>query len=213
MPDTSYREENGAQRRTPAVKICGITALEETACINALKPEYVGFVFAPSRRRITREHAITLRMSLDPAVRVVGVFVDELPRIAGAYAEDGIIDLIQLHGHEDEVYIRNLRNQTGCEIIQAFSMKDKEDAKRANASKADYILLDHGAGGSGKCFDWNLTKLVRRPYFLAGGLTPENVAEAARLHPFALDISSGAETNGKKDGQKLEACIRRIRNG
>lgn len=197
----------------PAIKICGITTLAEVAYINELKPEYVGFVFAPSRRRITREHAVTLRMSLDPSVQVVGVFVDELPRIAGAYAEEGIIDLIQLHGHEDMAYIKNLRGHTGCEIIQAFSVAGKGDVARANDSGADYILLDHGAGGSGQSFDWALAREAERPYFLAGGLNPENVAAAAGLHPFALDISSGVETDGKKDRQKLEACIRRIRNG
>ena len=195
------------------VKICGLSRLCDIDYVNELKPEYVGFVFAKSRRQITREHAITLRMSLDPSITVVGVFVDEVPKIAGAYAEDGIIDMIQLHGREDETYIRNLRFQTGCDIIKAFSVQSSEVVKRACESSADYILLDHGAGGTGQSFDWNLIGEVDRPYFLAGGLHPGNVEEAIRkAHPYALDISSGVETEGKKDRQKIETCIRRIRH-
>ena len=195
------------------VKICGLSRLCDIDYVNELKPEYVGFVFAKSQRQITREHAITLRMSLDPSITVVGVFVDEVPKIAGAYAEDGIIDMIQLHGREDETYIRNLRFQTGCDIIKAFSVQSSEDVKRACESSADYILLDHGAGGTGQSFDWNLIGEVDRPYFLAGGLHPGNVEEAIRkAHPYALDISSGVETEGKKDRQKIETCIRRIRH-
>lgn len=195
------------------VKICGLSRLCDIDYVNELKPEYIGFVFARSRRQITREHAITLRMSLDPSITVVGVFVDEVPRIAGAYAEDGIIDMIQLHGREDETYIRNLRFQTGCDIIKAFTVQSSEDVQRACESSADYILLDHGAGGTGQAFDWNLIGEVGRPYFLAGGLHPGNVEEAiTKVHPYALDISSGVETEGRKDRQKIETCIRRIRH-
>lgn len=195
------------------IKICGLSRLEDIDYVNELKPDYAGFVFAKSPRQITREHAITLRMSLDKAIPSVGVFVDELPKIVGAYAEDGIIDFVQLHGHEDNTYIRNLRFQTGCEIIQAFSVRCREDLKRAWASEADYILLDHGTGGTGESFDWSLLEEMERPYFLAGGLNPENVAEAiTRFHPYAVDISSGVETGGCKDKDKIQMCIRRIRN-
>lgn len=195
------------------VKICGVSRICDIEYVNELKPDYVGFVFAKSRRGITREHAVTLRMSLDPEIQTVGVFVDELPRIVGAYAEDGIIDLVQLHGKEDEGYIHNLRHHTGCDIIKAFSIRSEDDIGRACQSSADYILLDNGKGGTGQTFDWSLIKNIERPYFLAGGLHPDNVKKAAEnLHPYALDISSGVETDGYKDRQKIETCIRRIRH-
>lgn len=195
------------------IKICGLSRLCDIDYANELKPDYVGFVFAKSRRQITREHAITLRMNLDPEISVVGVFANELPKIVGAYAEDGIVDIVQLHGQEDETYVRNLRYQTGCEIIQAFSIQTKEDVRKACESSADYILLDHGAGGTGQSFDWELIGNIERPWFLAGGLNPDNVAEAVKnRNPFGLDISSGVETDGFKDRQKMERCIRRIRH-
>lgn len=195
------------------IKICGLSRVCDIQCVNEFQPDYVGFVFAKSRRQITKEHAITLRMSLDESIEVVGVFVDELPQIVGQYAEDGIIDIVQLHGHEDETYINNLRYRTGAEIIKAFSISSKEDIIKANACSADYVLLDHGAGGTGKQFDWSLLDGMERPYFLAGGLKPENVEDAVKTaHPYALDISSGVETDGFKDPFKIEECIRRIRD-
>lgn len=195
------------------IKICGLSRLCDIDYANELKPDYVGFVFAKSRRGITREHAITLRMNLNPEIPVVGVFANELPKIVGAYAEDGIIDIVQLHGQEDENYVHNLRYQTGCEIIQAFSIHTEEDVRKACRSLADYILLDHGAGGTGQTFDWDLIGKIDRPWFLAGGLNPDNVAEAVKnRNPFGLDISSGVETDGFKDRQKIERCIRRIRH-
>lgn len=195
------------------IKICGLSRLCDTTYVNTFQPDYVGFVFAKSRRQISREHAITLRMNLNPDITVVGVFVNELAKIAGAYAEDGVIDMIQLHGQEDEAYIRNLRYHTGCEIIKSFSIQSREDVERACGSSADYILLDHGAGGTGQSFNWELIDRIDRPWFLAGGMDQENVEEAVRkFHPYGVDISSGVETDGFKDEQKIEACIRRIRN-
>ncbi|WP_230399132.1 phosphoribosylanthranilate isomerase [Novisyntrophococcus fermenticellae] len=195
------------------IKICGLSRLCDVDYVNAFQPDYVGFVFAKSRRQISREHAITLRMNLNPDITVVGVFVNELAKIAGAYAEDGVIDMIQLHGQEDEVYIRNLRYQTGCEIIKSFSIQSGEDVKRACGSSADYILLDHGSGGTGQSFNWEFIDRIDRPWFLAGGMDQENVEEAVRkFHPYGVDISSGVETDGVKDEQKIEACVRRIRN-
>ena len=195
------------------IKICGLTRLEDIDAVNEQKPEYVGFVFAKSRRQITKEHAVTLRRYLDPEIRAVGVFVDELPAIVAGYLEGGVIDLAQLHGRESEEYIRSLRFRTGGELIKAFSVKSKEDIEKAAKSSADYILLDHGKGGTGEAFDWSLIKQIERPYFLAGGLNAENVEQAIlQNHPFAVDISSGVETDGIKDPKKIRECIRRIRH-
>ena len=172
------------------IKICGLTRLEDIDAVNELKPEYVGFVFAKSRRQITKEHAVTLRRYLDPEIQAVGVFVNELPAIVAGYLEEGVIDLAQLHGNESEEYIHSLRFRS-----------------------ADYILLDHGKGGTGESFDWSLIRNMDRPYFLAGGLNAENVEQAIlQTHPFAVDISSGVETDGVKDPKKITECIRRIRH-
>ena len=160
------------------IKICGLTRLEDIDAVNELKPEYVGFVFAKSRRQITKEHAVTLRCYLDPEIQAVGVFVNELPAIVAGYLEEGVIDLAQLHGNESEEYIHSLRFRTGGELIKAFSIKTREDVEKAKKSSADYILLDHGKGGTGESFDWSLIRNMDRPYFLAGGLNAENVEQA-----------------------------------
>ena len=195
------------------VKICGVQRIEDVEYLNAAKPDYAGFVFARSRRQITKEQAITLRMSLDEDIPAVGVFVNELPKVAGYYGENNVVDLIQLHGQEDERYLSYLRQYTACEIIQAFPIQTEDDIRRAGESSADYILLDNKTAGSGECFDWSLIGKVERPFFLAGGLNQENIAEAIEhFHPFALDISSGVETDGYKDKEKIEMCVRRIRN-
>lgn len=199
--------------QTVKIKICGLMSLEDVAAVNAAKPDYVGFVLAKSRRRISREHARLLRMELDPSIQAVGVFVNELPQIVAGYLEDGIIDLAQLHGQEDETYIHHLRLLTGQPLIKAFSIHTAEDLARAEESSADLILLDHGSGGTGECFDWQLLHTVRRPYLLAGGITPENAEEAVRTYrPYGLDVSSGVETDGKKDAKKIMEIVRRIRN-
>ena len=196
------------------VKICGLMRVEDIEAVNEEKPDFVGFIFAgKSRRRITKEHAMTLRNLLDASIKAVGVFVNELPSIVAGYLEEGIIDLAQLHGEEDDIYIHNLRLQTGQPLIQAFSIRGPQDIERAERSSADYVLLDQGEGGSGTPFDWSLAEQMDRPYFLAGGLGPENVEEAVRrLHPFAVDLNSRLETNGAKDREKIKECIRRIRH-
>ena len=200
------------------IKICGLTRLEDIDAVNELKPEYVGFVFAKSRRQITKEHAVTLRCYLDPEIQAVGVFVNELPAIVAGYLpvsllRDGTLWAAQLHGNEDEDYIEKIQNMTGKPVIKAFSIKTREDVEKAKKSSADYILLDHGKGGTGESFDWSLIRNMDRPYFLAGGLNAENVEQAIlQTHPFAVDISSGVETDGVKDPKKITECIRRIRH-
>ena len=196
------------------VKMCGLRRAEDIEAANRLMPEYIGFVFAPaSRRYIAPEDAAVLRLRLRPGIRAVGVFVDEEESAAARLLESGVIDIAQLHGNEDEAYIARLKARTGKPVIRAFRVKNAEDLRAAEASPADMILLDAGAG-DGKTFDWSMLSSVSRPYFLAGGLTPENTAEAVkRYHPFAVDVSSGIETDGFKDCNKMRAFMRAVREG
>ena len=194
------------------VKMCGMRRLEDIAAANSLMPEYIGFVFAPaSRRYVSPEEAAALKQALIPGVRAVGVFVNEQFETAARLLAEGIIDIAQLHGHEDESYLNRLRSLTGKPVIQAFRIRNAGDMDPAQASGADMILLDAGAG-DGKTFDWNLLHSVGRPYFLAGGLNPENVGRAVKqLKPYAVDVSSGIETDGFKDVEKMRAFLRAVR--
>ena len=196
------------------VKMCGLRRAEDIEAANRLMPEYIGFVFAPaSRRYIAPEEAAALRQRLRPGIRAVGVFVDAEESAAARLLAEGVIDIAQLHGNEDGAYIARLKARTGKPVIRAFRVKSAEDLCVAEAFPADMILLDAGAG-DGKTFDWSLLSSVSRPYFLAGGLTPENAAEAVkRFHPFAVDVSSGIETDGFKDCNKMRAFMRAVREG
>ena len=207
------------------IKICGLTREEDIEAVNEFLPDYIGFVFAEkSRRYITTEKAALLAQKTSPQIRRAGVFVRaEIPYIMDIL-KDGIIDVVQLHGQEDEAYAALLKEaveasslQSGgrkIEIIQAFPVLSEEDVRRAEKSRADYILLDQGPGGTGAAFDWNMAGHVSRPFFLAGGLNQDNVLEAiAKTSPYAVDLSSGAETDGFKDKLKIQQIIRRIRNG
>lgn len=187
------------------IKFCGLSRPEDIEAANALMPDYIGFVFwKKSRRYISPEKAGELKQMLDPGIKAVGVFLDEEPETAASLLDAGIIDMAQLHGHEDEEAVRRLKAVTGKPVIRAFLVRTPEDVRAAELSPADYILLDSGAG-TGSRFDWSLIREISRPYFLAGGLTPENAGEAVKsLHPFALDVSSGIETDGKKDRRKME---------
>lgn len=193
------------------VKFCGLTRPCDIDAVNELMPDYVGFVFwKNSRRYITPENAMSLRKSLHDDIITVGVFVDESPRVIADMA-GGIIDFIQLHGHEDSEYISHLRTITHAKIIQAFRIKTADDVMRAEKSMADFVLLDAGMG-TGKLFDWSLIRGINRPYFLAGGLDAYNVKEAVKiLSPYAVDVSSGIETDGHKDRGKMSAFISTLR--
>lgn len=195
------------------IKLCGLTRPEDIAAANALKPEYIGFVFAPrSRRAVSRKKAEGLKAQLSPEIKAVGVFVNETPEMVADLLNAGIIDLAQLHGQEDENYIGCLRRLTRKPLIQAFRVTDAESLREAEKSPADFVLLDSGAGGTGTVFDWALLENFERPYFLAGGLDPDNVADAVkRLRPDAVDVSSGIETAGKKDEQKMAAFVAAVR--
>ena len=179
------------------IKLCGLSREEDIKAANILMPDFIGFVFAKkSKRFISRDKAIALKKILDPKIFSVGVFVNEKPELIASYLEDKIIDIVQLHGNEDDDYIKTLRKFTSKPIIKAFQIRGKKNLQEAETSTADYILLDYGSG-DGKIFDWSLIKNFSRPYFLAGGLNPENVSEAiATLNPFAVDVSSGIESEG-----------------
>lgn len=185
------------------VKFCGLKRPCDIAWANELHPDYAGFVFAGTKRRVSDETAAALRRELDPSIPAVGVFVDdELPHMA-SLVKKGVIQLIQLHGQEEDALVQQLQTELGVPVIKAFSIANQDDIKRALESRADYILLDQGKGGTGKAFDWSLLKEIDRSYFLAGGLTPQNAAQAAKLRPYALDVSSGIETDGVKDRDKM----------
>lgn len=185
------------------VKFCGLKRPCDIAWANELHPDYAGFVFAGTKRRVSDELVADLRRELDPSIPAVGVFVDDEPQHMASLVKKGVIQLIQLHGREDEDFIQQLQTDLDVSIIKAFSIAHQDDVRRALASRADYILLDQGSGGTGKAFDWSLLRDLDRPYFLAGGLTPQNAAQAAALKPYALDVSSGIETDGVKDREKM----------
>ena len=195
------------------VKFCGLKSLRDVEYVNLCRPDYVGFVFWPkSRRYVERKLAEEMKGALAPGITAVGVFVDEIPEKVAELLNEGVIDLAQLHGSEDEAYIAKLRQLTDKGIIKAFRVKGEEEILSAEECTAGQILLDSGAG-SGERFDWSVVKDVKRPYFLAGGLTPENVGEAIRrLHPYGVDVSSGIERDGRKDLDKMEAFVRAVRS-
>lgn len=195
------------------IKLCGMMESKDIETANHLKPDYIGFIFAPkSRRYVTKIQAAAMKAILNPKIQVVGVFVNEKPEVIAEYLKEEIIDVAQLHGQEDEDYIRRLRNLTENPLLQAFRIQTEEDVKKAVKSSADLILLDAGAGGTGTSFDWSLIRNIERSWILAGGLYPENVAEAIRqLKPYGVDVSSGIETDGKKDLQKMERFVNAVR--
>lgn len=191
------------------IKLCGLTRPCDIEAVNELQPDYIGFVFAKkSRRYVSPEKAEELKAMLAPGIQAVGVFVNEEPERIVSLLEAGTIDVAQLHGQEGEREIRRLRELTDHPLIQAFRIDTEQDVERANASTADYVLLDSGAGGTGTVFDWDLLQVIRRPYFLAGGLDTENLGTVkAKLNPYGIDVSSGIETDGYKDKEKMTAFV------
>lgn len=194
------------------IKFCGLKRRADIEAANALKPDFIGFVFAKdSRRYISPENAAVLKSRLSSEISAVGVFVNERPEYIASLLDDGLIDLAQLHGNEDEAYISRLKGLTGKPVIKAFRISSASEAVKASASSADMILLDSGTG-SGRTFNWQLIKELRRPYFLAGGLDPVNAGDAVRLlNPWAVDVSSGIETDGLKDIKKMAAFAAAVR--
>lgn len=196
------------------IKLCGLKSLDDVIVANAVQPDYIGFVFAKtSKRFVTPQTAEQLRKKLDRKIAVIGVFVNEPVEIVAALLNKGIIDMAQLHGNESEEYITFLRKKTDKKLIKAFSINEAKNLQAAYDCSADYILFDSGSGGTGKSFDWSILQDFGRPYFLAGGLNINNVSEAvSRLHPYAVDVSSGVETDGRKDDIKMAAFVNAVRN-
>lgn len=196
------------------IKLCGLKSLDDVIAANAVQPDYIGFVFAKtSKRFINPQTAEQLRKNLDCKIAVVGVFVNESVEIVAELLNKGTIDMAQLHGNESEEYITLLRKKTDKKLVKAFSVNEVKKLQAAYACSADYILFDSGSGGTGKSFDWSIIKNFDRPYFLAGGLNINNVSEAvSKLHPYAVDVSSGVETDGRKDDVKMAAFINAVRS-
>jgi len=194
------------------IKLCGLSRPCDIEVANTLKPEYIGFVFASkSRRYVSPEKAVQLKQMLSKDIQAVGVFVNESVETVARLLDKNMIDIAQLHGEEDDNYIKNLRTLTDKPIIKAFRIRNDKDIIEAQNSTADYILLDSGAG-TGEVFDWVLIQNIRRIYFLAGGLGLNNIRKAINeLHPFAVDVSSGIETNGVKDKEKMAEFIAAVR--
>ncbi len=195
------------------IKICGIKRFEDIIAINEAKPDYIGFIFAKTRRRISPEQASELVAMLDRVVKVVGVFVDEEMRVVADIAKRCPLDVIQLHGGEDETYIRRLRGMTHKEIWKAVRVRSAEDIEKAASLGADRLLLDsfveETPGGSGVMFDHGVLDGVKTgELIIAGGINEDNITETIKsLNPFAVDISSGAESGGVKDADKIAALV------
>ncbi len=194
------------------IKLCGLSRKEDIEAANKLNPDFIGFVFyEKSSRNVTKEQAKLLKSLLNPEVKAVGVFVDEDISFINELISEGIIDIAQLHGSEDEEYISVIKKQTKAPVIKAFKVREKEDVDLANRSGADYVLLDSGMG-TGKPFNWELLQGIKRDYFLAGGLDPENVRQALEVTgAFGVDVSSGIETDKKKDAAKMKRFVENVR--
>lgn len=210
------------------VKFCGIRRPEDIEAVNRMKPDLAGFVFAKSKRQISKEQAVRLKKQLDPKIKTVAVLVNMPVEEAAALANSGIADLLQLHGDEDAAYIAELRKLTKAKIIKAIRLQGTEadNTLMKEAQQTDFYLFDtfvaNTYGGTGKTFSLSLLKGVRieKPFFLAGGLDVDNVAgiigqvqKDTTLLPnfYGVDVSGGIETDGYKDAVKMEAFMKAIR--
>jgi phosphoribosylanthranilate isomerase len=200
------------------IKICGITRDEDVDYINEAMPDYTGFVFAASRRQISPAQAVRLRWRLAEDIVSVGVFVNAPVEDITALYWDGVFSLAQLHGNEDEMYIKRLReiSAKGGTPVPVIKVIRSEELARGTVltTDADYYLFDAWAG-SGLSFDWNVLTTLKsdKPWFLAGGINMENIAQAMAYEPFCIDISGGAETNGIKDRDKVVQLTAMVRKG
>ena len=196
------------------LKICGLSRLEDVIAVNRFGADYAGFVFfKKSKRYIDPYKAGELIELLRSDIKSVGVFLDEpLDSVISAARISGV-EMIQLHGHESEEYVEYVKRTLERPVIKAFKADEEGALEKALNTSADYILIDSGAG-TGKKFDWSILKDFGRDYFLAGGLDPESVGEAiSTLEPFAVDVSSGVETDGVKDAEKIEKFINAVKLG
>lgn len=195
------------------VKICGLSRPADIEAVNQYQPDYAGFIinFPKSHRNCTPEQVQALHAQLSDSIPAVGVTVNQPLETVAALLEQGVIDIAQLHGQEDESYIDELKRRTGKPVWKAFRIRSADDLDAARASSADMILLDNGYG-TGETFDWTLVRDIGRPFILAGGLREDNIDDAAKMQPDAMDISSGVETNRVKDPEKIRTLIERIRS-
>ncbi len=210
------------------IKLCGMMKPCDIEYANRVKPDLVGFIFANTRRKISAAQAKEFRKALDAEIPAVGVFVNEDISVITSLVQDGCIDMIQLHGEEDADYIRRLREICDVPVIKAVKVQTVEQIRQAAALPVDYLLLDtyrKGVlGGTGEAFDWELLReakaaagdtaegeLFGKPYFLAGGLHAGNLREAAALGSYGLDVSSGIETDGSKDFDKMVEVMELVR--
>jgi len=181
------------------IKLCGLTEENHILWANEAGCDYIGFVFAPSRRQVSFEKAKGLRKLLSSSILPVGVFADSPIEEILSLFRSNVISLVQLHGNEDESYILELKKYCPLPIIKAIDATNTISLRLALDSSADYLLLDAKKGGSGLSFDWDLAKICTRPYFLAGGLHPGNMKEAiTKNRAYAVDLSSGLEEAGEK---------------
>lgn len=210
------------------IKLCGMMKPCDIEYANRVKPDFVGFIFANTRRKISAAQAKQFRKTLDAEIPAVGVFVNEDIPVIASLVQDGCIDMIQLHGEEDADYIRCLREVCDVPVIKAVKVQTVEQIRQTAALPVDYLLLDtyrKGVlGGTGEAFDWELLReakaaagdtaegeLFGKPYFLAGGLHAGNLREAAALGSYGLDVSSGIETDGSKDFTKMVEVMELVR--
>ena len=196
------------------IKICGLRRPEDIAYVNEAKPDFAGFIIdvPKSRRNVPQEKVRELTALLSPEILPVGVFVNAPMETILSLVTDGTLKAVQLHGQESQSYLEKLKKQVAVPLIRAFSIRSPEDLTEAEKSPANFVLLDNGAGGTGETFDWSLLSSFDRPFFLAGGLRLENITEAvSRFHPYALDLSSGVETDGYKDKEKIIAAVAAVR--
>ncbi len=189
------------------IKICGLFRECDIDFVNEAKPDFAGFVFAKSHRQVSVETAEKLKEKLDKNILSAGVFVNEDIKKISQICSKKITDIVQLHGDEDDNYIRELRKLCSNKIIKAVKIKSEEDILRWRNCQADFLMFDSGAG-SGKTFDWKLMKNFIRPYFLAGGINETNIEEALKLKPYCIDVSSGVETNKMKDREKILRIVK-----
>lgn len=194
------------------IKFCGMRRPEDIEAANEILPDFIGFILAPKFwRYVPLDTVKNLASMADPKIKRVGVFVDNPESDVLEALKSGAVNMAQLHGGEDEEYIKKIQRAASKPVIKAFKITCAEDIKKASESPADLILLDAGTG-TGERFDWSLIKNIGRDFILAGGLNPENVREAVeRFHPYAVDLSSGIETDKVKDPSKMRAVAEAVR--
>lgn len=223
MEKKTVKQESNPHKNTTKIKICGLKRKKDIEIVNKYRPDYIGFVFAESKRKVIKEQAMELRKILNSDILAAGVFVNEdIDKIVDL-VEDKVIDLIQLHGDEDKEYIIKLREalstkQIDAKIIKAIRVESGDNVKEIlmRNDLLDYILFDSYSskeyGGTGQAFDWNILKDIKQPFFLAGGLNSENVNDAIKTcNPYVVDVSSAVETDGYKDEEKIKEFITKIK--